>query len=425
MTIHHWLRFALTFAGAYLLAVQVSAQPVSSDEKIERVVMLMRHGVRSPIADEVPLDTKTGAPWPAWSVPPETITNHGADVLKALGTTDRTWLSAIGILPTKACPDPATMVVWTNTAPRTIATGQAYLQGLAPGCALKAGHLPDDQIDPLFEPTRAPPPWFDAQRAVASINAYTGGMSVLVQRHAAALGRLEHVLACDTRPCSPQRAPRLAATADNRGLVFEGPVRDASGTAQVLMLEYLEGFPLKEVGWGRANPATLKAVGEVHAALFDVFSRPPYMMAFQTEPTARRIIDDFSRPDAPAFDMLIGHDTNVAALAALLGVAVEAPGFALNDPSPGGALVLALIRDAHGRAFVRVYYRSQTADDIRAMRAHATWKPLAMKACKEGPNQMCPLPKFITLLKARTAEASAPHSAVDHANDDEPHGAPS
>ncbi|ESQ92872.1 histidine-type phosphatase [Asticcacaulis benevestitus] len=404
MTLKHWLRFALTFSGACLLAIQASAQPT----KVERVVMLMRHGVRSPITGEAPLDTQTGAPWPVWSVPPETITPHGAEALKALGNVDRAWLSARGILPAKACPDLAKTIVWTNTSPRTIATGQAYVQGLAPGCALHVGHLPEDQIDPLFEPTRAPPPWFDAQRAVTSINAYTGGMPVLVQRHDATLGQLEHVLDCGASPCSPQRAPRLAVTADNRGLVFEGPVRDASGTAEVLMLEYLEGFPLKEVGWGRANPATLKTVGEVHAALFDVFSRPPYMMAFQTEPTARRIIDDFSRPDAPDFDMLVGHDTNVAALAALLGVTVEAPGFAVNDPSPGGALVLALIRDAQGRAFVRVYYRSQSADDIRAARDHATWKSLTMNACKQGPQHMCPLPDFVALLKAGTAEARAP-----------------
>ncbi|WP_447410573.1 hypothetical protein, partial [Clostridium perfringens] len=62
-------------------------------------------------------------------------------------------------------------------------------------------------------------------------------------------------------------------------MALTGPIRRYSGTAQVLLLEYLEGLPMAQVGWGRATPAALKRLAVLHAALFDVYARPPYMAA--------------------------------------------------------------------------------------------------------------------------------------------------
>ena len=57
--------------------------------RVERVVVVMRHGVRAPIVGEAPEDTLTGAPWPTWPVPPEHLTPHGAKALEILGDVDR------------------------------------------------------------------------------------------------------------------------------------------------------------------------------------------------------------------------------------------------------------------------------------------------------------------------------------------------
>ncbi|MGC7969895.1 AppA family phytase/histidine-type acid phosphatase, partial [Salmonella enterica] len=69
------------------------------------------------------------------------------------------------------------MAIWTNTAARTIASGAALANGLAPGCTVPIGHLADGQTDPLFEPMRISPMPFDGAAAIASVQAYTGGVA--------------------------------------------------------------------------------------------------------------------------------------------------------------------------------------------------------------------------------------------------------
>lgn len=399
-------------AGVIALLAAAPAWPqrpaaTTAPPKVERIVLLMRHGVRTPLHGEVPDGTRTGAPWPVWQAPDEQITPHGAAALRALGRADRRWFARAGLVPASGCPRAGVVRIWTNLSPRTIASGDAYAAGVAPGCALTPGHRTEAGADPLFEPLNTHPAGFDADAAVASIEAYTGGAARLTARHRIALALLDRILACPAPgPCSPVAPATVGASDDRHGIAVTGPIRAASGTAQVLMLQYLEGLPMAQVGGGRATAADLARIGAVHAALFDLYSRPPYMMAFQSAPTAARIAADFTRADAPRVDMLVGHDTNVAALAALLGVRVQAPGFAEGDPSPGGALALALVRDPKGRPAVRVWYRSQSADAIRAASDAVAWRALAIPGCALGAARLCPLPRFLARLRTGTAAAS-------------------
>lgn len=401
-----FLTLARIGALATLLLTPLAAHATSfSPARVERLVLLMRHGVRAPLNGEVPPATRTGRPWPRWTAPAEQVTPHGAAALRALAEADRRWFAAAGLVAAQGCPDPAALRLWTNSSPRTIASGEAYSAGFAPGCALPVGHKPEGTNDPIFEPLGAHPVAFDASRAIESINRYTGGAETLIRRHAAGLKLLEQVLACPSAPCSPVEPASVRASADGHGIDLKGPIRAASGTAQVLMLQYLEGMPLAQVGWGRATPARLEALGAVHGALFDVFSRPAYMAAFQMAPTVDRITADLTAATAPKIDVLIGHDTNVAALAAVLGVPVKAPGFATNDPSPGGGIAIALVKAPDGHPAVRLWYRSQSAADMRAARDRTVWTPLRLQGCDEGAEHRCPLPQFLKRLEAATAPA--------------------
>jgi 4-phytase / acid phosphatase len=397
------VRMAALAALALLPALAHATTP--EPPQVERLVLLMRHGVRAPLDGEVPPATRTGQPWPRWTAPAEQVTPHGAAALRALAAADRRWFAAAGLVAAKGCPDPAALRLWTNSSPRTIASGEAYVAGFAPGCRVAVGHKPEGTNDPIFEPLGAHPAAFDANRAVESIRRYTGGAEALTRRHAEGLTLLEQVLACPAAPCSPVEPSSVRASEDGHGIDLKGPIRAASGTAQVLMLQYLDGMPLAQVGWGRATPARLEALGAVHGALFDVFSRPPYMAAFQMAPTVDRLMADLTATTAPKLDVLIGHDTNVAALAAVLGVPVKAPGFATNDPSPGGGIAIALVRAPNGGQAVRLWYRSQSATDMRAARDRTVWTALRLQGCDEGAEHRCALGEFLKRLQTATAPA--------------------
>ncbi|KQM35937.1 histidine-type phosphatase [Sphingomonas sp. Leaf10] len=378
-----FLAAALTFAP----------QPAAARDTLDRVVLLMRHGVRAPITGEAPADTKVAGTWPKWSVAPEVLTRHGAQAIAQLARHDRRWLT------TNSCPTPGSVRIWTNTAERTIATGRAYADALAPGCDLPVGHNPDGKVDPLFEPLRAGATAFDADKAVAAITTYTGGVDVLTARHANAIRTLDRVLGCGLPAgCSTRGPATLKPSRDGRGIDFTGPIRATSGTAQVILLQYAEAMPMAQVGFGRADATTIRRIGTLHAALFDVFTRSPYMAAHQAGPLGAHMLGTLSAAQAPRIEILVGHDTNVTALGAALGVDLDAPGFARNDVAPGGALVFKRWRGGKG-PYVTVSYRVQPLDAIRSGAATVVETPLAIPGC----GVRCPLDRFDKLLRAKLA----------------------
>jgi 4-phytase/acid phosphatase len=368
---------------------------------VARVVVLMRHGVRAPIDGEAPEGTRTAAPWPRWPVPAEHLTPHGAQAMTILGARDRGALLAAGLVPRTGCPAPRALRIHANTAERTIASGIAFAAGLAPGCTIAVDHLAADRADPLFEPLRAGATRFDAATAIADIQHYTGGVDALARRHAATIAQLDTLLGCgDPRGCSPVTPSRIRPSADGRGIDLGGPIRTTSGTAQVLLLQYAEGLDV--LGWPPIDAAALRRVGALHAALFDVFTRPPYMAAHQAAVFGRHMLAALTGADAAPVDILVGHDTNLTALAAVLHVPLRAPGYAEGDVAPGGAIWLERLYDpARKRRFVRASYRTQSPDALRRLSPRVTVTPLPIPGC--GVTGLCGLATFDRMIRRRLA----------------------
>lgn len=384
------------------LAAPVAAQSAApKGMTLDRVVMLMRHGVRAPLDGEVPHGTRTAKPWPIWSTPESELTPNGAAALAVEARADRAMWVARGLMAADACPAKGTVRIRTNSSSRTIASGDAYAKGLASGCGIAIDHKPLGQADALFEPLRAHATRFDALAAVADINGFTGGMDALVARHRESLALLDKVLGCGVPTgCDPAGPPRLTPSVDGKGIDLTGPIRTTSGTAQVLLLQYAEGLP-SSVGGIPVDGAVLARLGAVHAALFDVYSRSPYMAAHQSAAFGRHMIAALTEAEGPKIDLLVGHDTNVTALAALLGFDLIAPGYATNDAAPGGAILINRWHDRAGKPFVTVDYRTQSPDQIRAHATTVSVRPVQVRGCTA--NAPCPLDRFVSLFEGRLA----------------------
>lgn len=403
---------ALAMAAA-LVAPPALARPRGTPPpglRIERIVMLYRHGVRAPLDGEAAIEAYAHPPLPRWSTPASLLTPHGAAALRRLGAYQRQRFVAAGLWPARGCPTRRQVDMWTNTVSRTIASGHALAEGLAPGCDMAVGHLPTDQHDPLFEPLEAGAVPFDAAAAVADVNRHTGGAAALARPYAAAVRTFERVLGCDrVQPrCDILAAPaEIRVSDDGRGIGLRGAIDVTSGAAQVFMLQYLEGMPLRQVGWGRATPARLAQISRLHALLFDVFDRSPYLAPRIAGPMSRRLLRALAAPDAAAVTLLIGHDNNIAALAAVLGTHFRVPGYALDDPPPGGALGLELLRDRRsGARYVRAFYEAATPDQLRHLvtfggRQRPARLPLALGLCGTRAGAPCSLARFRAALEAR------------------------
>ncbi|KQN89805.1 hypothetical protein ASE95_16650 [Sphingomonas sp. Leaf231] len=395
-------RTLLAIATAATIATPAFAAPRRAPTpalRVERVVMVMRHGVRAPIDGEVPAGTLTAAPWPAWPVAAEQMTPHGMRAMAVRGRADRAWLAARSVVPATGCPD--RVRVWTNVSQRTIDSGTGFVAGFAPGCDIAVGRRAPGEVDPLFEALRARTTGFSPAAAISAIETFTGGMDRLVREHRAELRLLDRVLGCAQPMCSPGAPAGLRVSDDGHGVELTGPIRRSSGIAQVLLLEKAEGMPV--VGWGRVTPATLERLGVLHAALFDVFTRSPYMAAHQAGPLGRRVIAALTDANGPAFDLLVGHDTNVTALAAALRVDLVSPGYARNDTAPAGTLVLELLRNGRTDArTVRLSYRTQTPAELGQLGSRVTTTPMTVPGC----TRLCPLDRFAALLSSHLAPVS-------------------
>lgn len=367
--------------------------------------MVFRHGVRAPLQGEAAAAHYADEAWPQWSTPASLVTPHGRKAVQLSGEYLRQWLVQQALLPRNGCPAPGSLTVWANTDQRTIDSGALLADALAPGCNVQAGHRAVGSNDPLFRPIEAGAVPFDANAAVAAIQRETGGPAALLQGHAAELQALQQILGCTKTPCDFARMPStLKPSADGRGLALGGPIDLASGTGEVLLLQYAEGMPLSQVGWGRATPERLAQVSRLHALLFDIYARPHYMASRSGAPLAREVLQRFGDAGAPKVSVFVGSDTHIAALSSLLGVHFHLPGYGADDPPPGGALVLGLWRMPDGHRSVRAQYLAQSLDQLRTLAPLDLDHPplqqtLALGVCAGEQRMACPLPAFAQALE--------------------------
>lgn len=368
-------------------------------------MVVFRHGVRAPLQGEAAAAHYADEAWPQWSTPASLVTPHGRKAVQLSGEYLRQWLMQQALLPRNGCPAPGSLTVWANTDQRTIDSGALLADALAPGCNVQARHRAVGSNDPLFRPIEAGAVPFDANAAVAAIQRETGGPAALLQGHVAELQALQQILGCTKTPCDFARMPStLKPSADGRGLALGGPIDLTSGTGEVLLLQYAEGMPLSQVGWGRATPERLAQVSRLHALLFDIYARPHYMASRSGAPLAREVLQRFGDAGAPKVSVFVGSDTHIAALSSLLGVHFHLPGYGADDPPPGGALVLGLWRTPDGHRSVRAQYLAQSLDQLRTLAPLDLDHPplqqtLALGVCAGEQRMACPLLAFAQALE--------------------------
>ena len=402
---------ALAFAPMVEAAPRRHAHrpPAAAPLVVDRVVLVMRHGVRPPTkAPAMPADV-TPERWPDWPVQPGWLTPHGALAVSRLGTWDAARLRADGLIPAHGCPQSATIRIVADSDQRTLATAQSWGAALAPGCGLSIDHNPQDEPDPRFNAIEASLSPYDSSLADAAVRAATApdGVGAIAAAHRPLLARLDAIL-CGARRagCGVSAQPTALVPAKANGRPkLSGALDRASTAAQILLLEYAEGKPLAQVGWGRASAADIGRLSAFHALEFRLLARPRYVALANfagLAPIVREGLTGETR-----VTMIAGHDTNVANLGGLLDVHWQAPGLAADDPSPGGALVLERLRAADGALFVRVRYRTQSLSQIRNASPLTTASPpsapvLPVPGCEARASKgLCPLDQFLKLVEAR------------------------
>ncbi|HEY2233410.1 MAG TPA: histidine-type phosphatase [Candidatus Angelobacter sp.] len=400
--------FARVLCALLLVAPCTFAQSAGNDQpaadQLKMVVILTRHGVRSPLSVRTVQD-----PWPEnqqdWSVDyPGDLTPAGEELVRLMGAYYHEYYSHRGLLP-RNCPAKE-VSIWADNEERTVQTGRELAQGLAgrsSGCNISVNFrrpyspctLSEDKNscqrpssnDQLFHPLSSSDDAAGLQAIADDINSR---YSDLLKQYRKPFADLKATLCPAKGDCLPLDCPSQPQaqcayySSKDKKLHWDGPFNVGSTASEIFLLEYANGLPCAKVGWGRVTFNTpnkdlncsstgqlFRQMQEIHTAYFQETQRALYIAAIQSIPLVVKIADKLDKamqPKPPAERLVIfsGHDTNIANVAALLGLSWKLPDLPDNDTPPAGALVFELYKDSQTDTYwLQARYVYQLLEQLR------------------------------------------------------------
>jgi 4-phytase/acid phosphatase len=407
------MRIASLAAGLALVASAIApAQtPPPRGDKLERVVIVMRHGVRSAMSSPEELGRYSRRGWPRFKVPAGHLTANGATLVTMLGGWYAAQYRQLGLLDASDCA----VYYWANHTQRTEATATALAAGLTPGCAVTI-HQSAAAPDPLFEAPQTPLAPLDAPRMLAAISARVGGdLAAWDARQTPGRDRFEALmLQCRRIPCSTTERSRVqrrlgdtptAMRIDHGKPDLTSPSLQVAGIAESLVMAYADGLAFP--GWSGIDAATIGKALAVHGAGIDLRTRTPEVGRQTSSYLAMRLLATLQRGagataladpigDAEKIVVVSGHDGTVTMLAGLLGLDRALRDYGAGEAAPGGGLAFELWRrGATGKSVVRVRYVAQRLDQMRyRIPLSAQTPPETVAIPVPGCGDPCPLPRF-------------------------------
>ena len=322
-------------------ASEQSAPPPAA--VLKRVVLVARHGIRSPTQKIETLNVKTGRSWSPWPVPPGQLTDHGRADLQLMGDFIRHYyapFSGLGGAEKQVCPHTSSLFVWADAADtRTRQTGDILAQSMSGGCVSQAHSLAPGQKDPLFNALASGHAYADQHNISAILQAVyrhdeAGALPQDVREAEETLQKLFDPEGCGHTPAICFTAParltwKKGAPHASGGLALSATV------SENLLLEYAQGLPatvsLPASSSDDSQIALLNIVLPAHNYQSETIRRMPPLAARRGQFLVSAILAllDNKVPPSPAeavfpqdakVVVFAGHDTTLDMLSALFGL---------------------------------------------------------------------------------------------------------
>ncbi|MFI4936626.1 MAG: histidine-type phosphatase [Caulobacterales bacterium] len=380
----------------------IATPALAATLKLERVVLVERHGVRPPTQSNEALAKYAAQPWPAWPVAPGELTPHGGQTVQLMGDTLRARYVSGGLLPARGCPDAASLVVWADgTDQRTRRTGEILIEALAPGCQAKAAWGAASPRDPIFGGSSTEACKLDADKARAALAAAATGPEESASL-TAAFARLQVILAPKACAGGPGTCFAPASTGAPAAGDMAGPFPATAALAEDLLLEYVDDKPMSDVGWGRASARDIAAVMPIHERAFALIRDATYVVSRRGAVMGRVVLAGLAGSPVAAGPTIgpdvkvlafAGHDSDLMMMAGVFGLRWANLAGQPDGTAPATTLAFEVWSDpATGARYVRPALYYETLDQLRTLKpALASRLDLRFDGCASGPGGSCPL----------------------------------
>jgi 4-phytase/acid phosphatase len=358
--------------------------PLARGDELKLAIILTRHGVRSPLESNESLSAYAAQPWPTWETPPGVQTPHGNQLIALMGDYYRERFMRSGLLTGDPAVDGPLVYIRADNDQRTLATATILGKALVPIGEPMVHAPPEGEGDPLFRAYRDHVGHANVDLAAASVLGRLGGNPAnLEHAYAAQLGELDSILYGPgmTPPAgSPLGKPTTVSAGSQKYVVsLKGRFQAALQCSDALILEYADGKPMQDVGWGRFDESKIMDILTLNVVYFDLANRTLYPAQVEGLNLASHIVDTLEQaagtesvpgalgPQGEHLVLLVGHDSDIAYIGGMFGMNWLIPGAPMNPTLPGGALLFELWKkgDGAGAYYVRTSYVSQTLKQDR------------------------------------------------------------
>ena len=356
----------------------VSAFAEETDEyTLNRVVVLSRHNIRSPLSGSGSLlGDITPHDWFEWTSNPSELSLRGAMLETLMGQYFRLWLESEGLFPENYQPEDGAVRFYANAKQRTQATARYFSAGLLPVAVVPIErHAEYDTMDPTFNPMITFLTDEYAQDAIAQI-AEKGGEDGLEGIHAQLLDAIQ--LLMDVTDMNESEAYQSGKFGDllkdetaihlevGKEPSMSGPIKTATSVADALTFQFYETADDKEAAFG--HDLTREDWLKIHSIVdtySDMLFTAPLISVNLAHPLLQEILSELT-VDGRKFSFLCGHDSNVASVLSALGVEEYELPDTIEPKTPIGVkLVFEIWSSKDGASYAKVRLVYQSTEQLR------------------------------------------------------------
>lgn len=379
VTICLLLLLGLTMTG---IAVPASSTESGQDEvpeslsnddyTLEKVVVLSRHNIRSPlIGGDSVLGQITPHEWFEWTSPASQLSVRGGTLETGMGQYFRKWLEDEGLFPENYQPDKEDVRIYANSKQRTIATARFFTSGLLPASNEEVEyHAEFDTMDPVFNPQLTFVSDEYARAAKEQIDEmYSDDIEDLKDNYEL----ISDVIDMEESEAYKDGSVKAFRTDDTEITIekdkepaMEGSLKTGCSVSDAMTLQYYEEEDPAKAAFGKSlSREQWDEITEIKDLYSDVLFTAPLISCNVANPLLKEMLSEISN-DGREFTFLCGHDSNLLSVLS----ALEADDYilpeALERKTPIGCkLVFSKWKAENGEEYWDADLVYQTTDQLR------------------------------------------------------------